>query len=78
MPDLILLEAHEAELRALLATPDGSEAAAYLLLGAAEIGADPWSGEPRRRLVSHRVVPVPEEDKVSASDVHVTWSSTLR
>ncbi|KAB7783926.1 ThiF family adenylyltransferase [Methylorubrum populi] len=75
MPDLILLEAHGAELRALLATPDGSEAAAYLLLGAAGIGADPWSGEPRRRLVSHRVVPVPEEDKVSASDVHVTWST---
>lgn len=75
MLDMILLEAHEAELRALLATPDGSEASAYLLLGSARIGADPWDGDPRRRLVSHRVVPVPGEDRISASGTHITWST---
>ena len=75
MLDMILLEAHEAELRALLATPDGSEASAYLLLGSARIGADPWDGNPRRRLVTHRVVPVPDEDRISASGMHVTWST---
>ncbi|WP_232628011.1 ThiF family adenylyltransferase [Methylobacterium sp. Leaf118] len=75
MLDLVLLEAHAAELRSLLATPDGAEAAAYLLLGRAEIGSDPWSGRRRHRMVSHRAVPVPEEDKVSASGLHVTWST---
>jgi hypothetical protein len=75
MLDVILLEAHEAELRALLTTLNGAEASAYLLFGSVEIGADPWTGTPRRRLVSHRVEPVPAEDRVSASAVHVTWST---
>lgn len=75
MADLILVEAHEAELRRLLTTSDGSEASAYLLLGRVDISADPWTGAKRRRFVSRRVVPVPDEDRVSASAVHVTWST---
>ena len=75
MADLVLLDTHEAELRRVLSTPDGSEAAAYLLLGEAAIASDPWAGKARRRLISHRVVPVPEEDRISASGVHVTWST---
>jgi molybdopterin/thiamine biosynthesis adenylyltransferase len=75
MLDMILLEGHEAELRALLATTDGTEASAYVLLGRADIAADPWTGKARRRLVSHKVVPVPAEDRISASGVHVTWST---
>lgn len=75
MIDMILIEAHEAELRALLSSADGAEAAAYVLFGVADIASDPWTGLRRRRLVSHEVVPVPEEDRVSASGVHVTWST---
>lgn len=75
MIDMILIEAHEAELRALLSSADGAEAAAYVLFGVADIASDPWTGRRRRRLVSHEVVPVPDEDRVSASGVHVTWST---
>lgn len=75
MIDMILIEAHEAELRALLTSEGGVEAAAYVLFGVSDIAADPWTGQRRRRLVSHEMVPVPDEDRVSASDVHVTWST---
>ncbi|WP_411901638.1 ThiF family adenylyltransferase [Methylorubrum thiocyanatum] len=75
MLDLIMLGTHEAELRTLLETEDGTEASAYVLLSVADIGADPWTGAPRQRLVTRAVLPVPMEDRVSASSVHVTWST---
>lgn len=75
MIDMILIEAHEAGLRALLSSAAGAEAAAYVFFGVAEIASDPWTGQRRRRLVSHEVIPVPDEDRVSASGVHVTWST---
>ena len=75
MLDLIMLDTHEAELRAMLSTGDGSEAAAYVLLSAADVAVDPWTGTPRRRLVTRAVLPVPEDDRISASAVHVTWST---
>ncbi|GJD34007.1 ThiF family adenylyltransferase [Methylobacterium aerolatum] len=75
MLDLIMLDVHETELRALLATEDGAEASAYVLLATADIAADPWTGAARRRLVTRAVLPVPEEDRISASPVHVTWST---
>jgi molybdopterin/thiamine biosynthesis adenylyltransferase len=73
--DITLMEQHAVELRRLLARPDGIEAAAYILFGEARIGTDPWHGRPRRRLVSHRVVPIAETDMVSASARHVTWAT---
>ena len=45
--DITLQERHEAELQALLQTDNGSEAAAYLLFGRAEISADPWDRQRR-------------------------------
>ncbi|WP_374250325.1 ThiF family adenylyltransferase [Xanthobacter sp.] len=75
MIDMILIEAHAAELRALLSSANGAEAAGYVLFGVADIASDPWTGLRRRRLVSHEVIPVPDEDRVSASGVHVTWST---
>lgn len=75
MQDLILLEPHEADLRALLHTETGAEAAAYVIFGRASISADPWTGAPRTRFISHAVRPIPEEDRVSASPVHITWST---
>ena len=75
MLDLVTLDVHEAELRALLKTADGSESAGYAVLGQSSIAVDPSTGSPRRRLVTRAVVPVPEEDRISASGVHVTWST---
>ena len=51
--DIILLESHEAALRALLHRENGTEAAAYVLFGKAEIAADPWCKQARIRLISH-------------------------
>lgn len=73
--DITLIESHEAALRALLYREDGSEAAAYVLFGRAEINEDPWSKHPRIRLISHEVVPIPPSEVISSSSVHVTWST---
>lgn len=73
--DIILLKSHEEALRALLHRENGSEAAAYVLFGKAEIDADPWSGQPRTRLISHEVVPIMADEMVSSSKVHVTWTT---
>jgi hypothetical protein len=56
--DLILLEPHEAQIQSLLTAGAGSERSAYMLFGIADIECDPWSNQPRRRLVSHRFDPV--------------------
>ena len=53
--DIVLLEPHEAACAA--ARENGAEASAYVLFGKADISADPWSGVPRTRLISHEVIP---------------------
>lgn len=73
--DIVLLEPHETKLRELLYRANGSEAAAYILFGKAKITSDPWSGNPRTRLISHAIVPIEAEEMVSASSIHVTWST---
>lgn len=73
--DIVLLESDEAALRALLHRENGSEAAAYVLFGSAAIAADPWSGQPRIRFVSHEVVPIAADEMISSSSWHVTWST---
>lgn len=73
--DIVLLESHEAALRALLHRENGAEAAAYVLFGTAAIAADPWSGQPRTRLISHEVVPIAADEMISSSSVHITWST---
>lgn len=75
MHDIVLLEVHEAELRALLDIGRGAEAAAYIVFGRASIARDPWTGEGRVRLISHRVIPIAPDERISASAVHVTWST---
>lgn len=73
--DITILEQHMNLLRPLLPSRNAPEAAAYMLLGASDIGADPWTRQPRLRLVTHRVVDIPAADRISASPVHVTWST---
>ena len=73
--DLILLEPLEAQIRSLLTTGAGSERSAYMLFGIADIQVDPWSNQPRRRLVSHRFDAIGGDELVSASARHVTWQT---
>ena len=73
--DIVLLEPHESALRLLLQRENGAKKSAYVLFGKADISADPWSGVPRTRLISHEVIPVAADEMVSASPVHVTWST---
>ncbi len=73
--DVTILEQHMDLLRPLLPARDAPEAAAYLLLGASDIASDPWTTQPRLRLVTHKVVDIPARDRISASPVHVTWST---
>jgi molybdopterin/thiamine biosynthesis adenylyltransferase/proteasome lid subunit RPN8/RPN11 len=73
--DLTLQERHLAVLRELVSREDGTEAAAYVLCGENRVACDPWERRARRRLTSYEVLPIPAEDKISASDQHVTWST---
>lgn len=73
--DITLLEPHSLRLHEMLSRGAGDETAAYLQFGISEIGADPWSGDPRTRLVSHQFREIDSTDKGSASPVHVTWGT---
>ena len=73
--DITLQERHEAKIRTLLHRTNGHEAAAYVLFGMGRVALDPWDRRSRLRLTSHRVVPVPDEDMMSTSGKHVTWST---
>lgn len=73
--DVTLLEPHAQRLKEMLASSGGDESAAYLLFGISSIAADPWSNQPRTRLVSHQFHEIEYSEKISASPVHVTWST---
>ena len=73
--DLTVREKDFDTLRALVRREDGVEAAAYVLCGEGLIHSDPWERRSRCRLTVHEVLPIPEEDKISASRRHVTWST---
>lgn len=73
--DLTIQENHLQALRGLVLRDDGVEAAAYILCCESRIGNDPWDCRSRRRLTSFEVVPIPAEDAVSASHLHVTWNT---
>lgn len=73
--DVTLQEQHRDKIVALLERTSGAEAVAYILLGSASINSDPWERRSRLRLTSFDVLPVPEEDNISASPQHVTWST---
>lgn len=74
--ELVLHESHLDKLRELVMRDDGIEGAAYMLCGASRIGCDPWERRSRQPLTSHEVTPIPQRDRISASDRHVTWSTT--
>lgn len=73
--DLTLQDKHFQQLSELLRRDDGKEAAAYLLCGKSTIAHDPWERRTRCRLLSYEVLPVPDDEMVSASETHVTWQT---
>jgi len=73
--DLVLQERHLEKLRSLVLHEDGVERAAYILCGTAEIASDPWDRRSRQRLTSLELLAIPPDDAISASAVHVTWST---
>jgi molybdopterin/thiamine biosynthesis adenylyltransferase len=73
--DLTVQERHFDLLHELMQCENGVEAAAYVLCGENRVARDPWNRRIRRRFTSYEVLPIPSEDKVSASTNHVTWST---
>lgn len=73
--DITLLEPHAAKLQTIADRSSQNEAVAYLTLGVSRIANDPWTQLPRTRLVSHQVIDVGQNEKVSASPIHVTWKT---
>ena len=73
--DITILEPHGLRLQQMRARGGQDEAAAYLQFGISSIAADPWSGAPRTRLVSHQFYEVEGADARSASPLHVTWGT---
>jgi len=73
MYSLTFLGPHHFEVQNLLFPGDGVEHAAYILFGNADIPADPWTGEPHQKYVSHEVIPIPTDEIVSHGVGHITW-----
>lgn len=73
--DLTLLEPHMERLQLLVSEGKGAERAAYMLIGRSEIGADPWTGCPRVRFVSHAWKTIEADELVSNSGLHITWKT---
>jgi len=73
--DLTLHESHLDTLRDLVMRDDGIEGAAYMLCGVSRIGCDPWERRSRQRFTCYEVTPIPQKDRISASDCHITWST---
>lgn len=73
--DLILSAAHGEAIQSLLAAGGGNEAAATMLFGISDIHRDPWTGDARRRLVSHNLTRVEAHELFEASPAHITWST---
>jgi molybdopterin/thiamine biosynthesis adenylyltransferase len=68
---LSIQAAHFDRLAAAVRPSSGHERVAYLLMGVADIAADPWTGIPARRLLSHDVIPIADADVLSSSALHV-------
>ncbi len=72
--DVVLSRPHADHVVSLF-DGSGAERAAYMLMGISRIGADPWSSKPRLRLPSHRFLEIEDEEIVSRSPTHVTWTT---
>ncbi|HUU02984.1 MAG TPA: ThiF family adenylyltransferase [Myxococcota bacterium] len=73
MYTLSLREEHVDALAGHLLREDGHERAAYLLCNQVRVGRDPWAHHERRTFLSARVIPVNDDEVVSANGRHVSW-----
>lgn len=72
---LTMQQAHAEILTNHLIQPDGKERAAYVLCGLARIKNDPWGRQAHERYCVMDVVPVADNDTISSSPSHITWST---
>lgn len=72
---LTISEEHYNELRNLLIKDDGYERPAILMCGRSLIKDDIWDGGPEERFLSHFVIPVPDSEIISHSNVAVNWET---
>ncbi|MEW5687281.1 MAG: single-stranded DNA-binding protein [Pseudomonadota bacterium] len=73
--DVTLQDRDLRKLRAGLVQPDGIERAAYIVFGTSRISADPFTRQPRLRLIVKEVLPVEPDELVSSNDQHVSWKT---
>ena len=73
--DLTVREKDFDTLRTLVRREDGSRSISLCTLRRRSYPFGPLGATSRCRLTVHEVLPVPEEDKISASRRHVTWST---
>lgn len=72
---LVIQERHLHQLQEFLLPESGHERSAYLLCSQVKIEADPWTGKPAQRFISHEILPVGESEIVSSSSQHITWQT---
>lgn len=73
---LTISETHYQELRNLIIKEDGFERPAIILCGRSTIENDLWDGGVEERFLSHRIIPVPNEEIIEHSKNHVFWDTT--
>jgi molybdopterin/thiamine biosynthesis adenylyltransferase len=72
---LTIQERHVQHLQEFLLPESGHERAAYLLCSPVKIETDPWTGNPSQRFISTEVLPIVEQEVVSSSVQHITWTT---
>lgn len=72
---LTIQEQHFSQLRELLLHEKGIERAAYVLCGEANVEVDPWERQVHHKFLSHEVIPIPNNQIISASGSHITWQT---
>ncbi|KKC38001.1 hypothetical protein WH87_10205 [Devosia epidermidihirudinis] len=73
--DLTLQGSHLDALASTLLRADRMEHAAYVLYGVSHIGSDPFTQEPRIRLMVREVIPVTEDEITSSGFDHISWKT---
>lgn len=73
---LTIQERHLNELRDLIILDDKLERPAIMLCGRSSINNDFWDGGTEERFLSYQVIPIPEDEIIENSEVHVNWETT--
>jgi molybdopterin/thiamine biosynthesis adenylyltransferase len=74
---LVIQERHAHFLQEFVLPASGHERAAYLVCAQVKIEADPWTGKPAQRFISHEVSPVGESEIISSSSQHIRQTQSF-